>query len=265
MKHAIAGTLALMVTASLVASCSSGTSSSSAGDGGTEDGAASTHASSRSSGSKRDAGHDGGTDARFSSGPGSSTGSWTGSASGSSHASASSSRSGSGAGSSSRASAISTSGSSSGTGTGHDAGPPPACSSTTPCLYVAQDSAGQDTGVDCADAHAVSWFNDASSWGSSTGRIGPGTIVHLCGVIDVPAGTTGLTVQGSGTSSAPITIFFEPGAVLESPYFPTNNYNEAALVMMNQSWIVVDGGTNGVIQDTLNGTPGAACPGGACS
>jgi len=143
--------------------------------------------------------------------------------------------------------------------------PPPACSVTTPCIYIAESSAGQDTGADCADAHAATWFNTAASWGTSGGHIGPGTIVHLCGTFNFAAGANGLVVQGSGTATAPITIAFEPGAILQSPYFPTNNSNEAGLVMANRSWIVVDGNTNGLIQDTLNGSPGATCPGGPCT
>jgi hypothetical protein len=148
---------------------------------------------------------------------------------------------------------------------GDTSAPPPTCSATTPCLYFAATAAGADTGADCANAHATSWFNASSSWGSGAGKIGPGTVVHLCGVIDVPAGTTGLTFQGSGTATAPITLLFEPGAVLESPYFPTNNFDQAAIVMQKLSWIVVDGGTNGLVQDTRNGSPGATCPGGPCN
>jgi hypothetical protein len=149
---------------------------------------------------------------------------------------------------------------------GEDAAPPePMCSASTPCTYVAMAAAGKDDGSDCADAHSATWFNDASSWGAGAGSIGPGTIVHLCGTFDFPAGSTGLTVQGSGKSGAPITLLFEPGAVLQSPYFATNNFDQAGLVLKNRSWVVVDGGQNGLIQDTLNGTQGAACPGGPCS
>jgi hypothetical protein len=228
MQRIPAAPLALLLTLGLTASCSNSNGSPApSADGGSRDAPARRDASGSGSGSTR---HDGGADARSESG----------------------------------------SGSGSGTGARTDAGgdsssPPPACAAATPCIYVAESSAGKGSGADCANAYGVSWFNDSSSWGSSVGQIGPGTSVHLCGVIDVPAGTTGLTVQGSGTKAAPITIYFELGAVLESPYFPTNSFNQAALVMMNQSWVIVDGGTNGLIQNTLNGTPGAACPGGPCT
>ena len=32
---------------------------------------------------------------------------------------------------------------------------------------IAQNAAGGNTGADCADAHAVSWFNTSSNWGSA--------------------------------------------------------------------------------------------------
>src|SRR5271170_5558473 len=71
-------------------------------------------------------------------------------------------------------------------------------------IYVAQGAAGQNTGQDCADAYAYTFFNASSNWGSLAGQIGPGTTVHLCGTITSP-----LTAQGSGTSSSPITILFD--------------------------------------------------------
>jgi hypothetical protein len=132
-------------------------------------------------------------------------------------------------------------------------------------IYITQNTSGADTGVDCADAHSIAWLNNAVNWGTNAGQIGPGTTVHLCGVFNIPANTTGIVVQSSGTAANPITILFESGAILQSPYFPNNNYNEAAVVIMNQSYVTLDGGTNGLIQNTFNGSPGAACPGGACS
>ncbi len=133
-------------------------------------------------------------------------------------------------------------------------------------IYITQNTSGSDTGADCTDAHSLAWLNNAGNWGTNAGQIGPGTTVHLCGVFNIPANTTGIIVQASGTAANPITILFEPGAVLQSPYFPNNNYNEAAVVMMNQSYVILDGGSiKGLIQNTLNGSPGATCPDGNCS
>ena len=140
-------------------------------------------------------------------------------------------------------------------------------------IYIAQNAAGGNTGADCADAHAVSWFNSSSNWGSSSGKIGPGTTVHLCGTSNAPAGSSGyLTFQGSGSSGSPITLRFEAGATLTSPYWGT----KGAISANGGSYLVVDGvctasdsfgrctTTQGTIQATLDGSPGATCPGGAC-
>jgi hypothetical protein len=114
-------------------------------------------------------------------------------------------------------------------------------------IYVAQNAVGANNGADCADAHSVAWFNTPSSWGTSTGRIGPGTTVHLCGTITYAKGTVGLTVHGSGTSTNPVTIQFEPNAILQSPA-------GAGISINGFNYITVDGGSNGVIQNTANGT-----------
>src|ERR1700722_3909463 len=119
-------------------------------------------------------------------------------------------------------------------------------------IYVAQNAAGGNTGTDCADAHAASWFNSSSNWGSSFGQIGPGTTVHLCGTFNAPAGSSGyLTFPGSGNSSNPITLLFESGAVLTAPYWGGNGAIQASGV----SNVTVDGGSNGVIEATANGSP----------
>jgi len=117
-------------------------------------------------------------------------------------------------------------------------------------IYVAQNAAGGNTGTDCADAHAASWFNSSSNWGSSFGQIGAGTTVHLCGTFNAPAGSSGyLTFHGSGNSSNPITLLFESGAVLTAPY-----WSGGVVDINSNSNVVVDGGSNGVIQATANGT-----------
>ena len=87
-------------------------------------------------------------------------------------------------------------------------------------IYIAQNAIGANTGADCADAHAVTWFDSGSNWGSGGGQIGPGTTVHLCGTFSAPAGASEyLTFQGSGTNGNPITLLFESGAVLTATYW----------------------------------------------
>ena len=122
--------------------------------------------------------------------------------------------------------------------------------STAADIYIAQNAAGGNTGADCADAHAVAWFNSSSNWGSNAGLIGPGTTVHLCGTFNAPAGSSGyLTFHGSGTSGNPVTLLFESGALLTAPYWSGSVIN-----ISGNSYVVVDGGTNGTIQATANGT-----------
>jgi len=111
-------------------------------------------------------------------------------------------------------------------------------------VYIAQSSAGAGNGSSCASAAPVSFFNNSSNWGSGSNQIGPGTTVHLCGVI-----TTGLAVQASGTSGNQITIFFEPGAKLSQP--ASTSY---LLSVANKSFITINGGINGVMENTANGT-----------
>ena len=60
----------------------------------------------------------------------------------------------------------------------------------------------------------MTWFNSSADWGAGGAQIGPGTAVHLCGVI-----SSNLTVQGSGASGTPITILFEPNAKLSQLAF----------------------------------------------
>ena len=145
--------------------------------------------------------------------------------------------------------------------------------STATDIYIAQNAAGGNTGADCADAHAVAWFNSSSNWGSNTGLIGPGTTVHLCGTFTASAGSSGyLTFHGNGSSGSPITVHFEVGALMTAPYWGSNG----AISASGGSYLVVDGvctasdslgrctATQGTIQATLDGSPGATCPGGAC-
>jgi hypothetical protein len=131
-------------------------------------------------------------------------------------------------------------------------------------IYIAQNAQGANSGADCADAHAASWFNSSANWGSSAGQIGPGTTVHLCGTFTGSAGSTMLTPLGSGSAGASITILFESGANLTAPYWSTSG----AINIAGRSYLIIDGGTpcgwtwatgsqgncNGYIQATANGS-----------
>jgi hypothetical protein len=128
-------------------------------------------------------------------------------------------------------------------------------------VYIAQNGAGAANGADCADALPVSFFNNSGNWGSGPNQIGPGTTVHLCGTFNGAAGSSMLTIQGSGASGSPITILFESGAQLNAPYWGDNAYSggPGAITCSGFNYITVDGGVNGVIQNTSDGT-GLATP-----
>jgi hypothetical protein len=112
-------------------------------------------------------------------------------------------------------------------------------------FYIAQTAQGGNTGVDCADAYAVTWFNNSGNWSSPTkikGYIGPGDTVHLCGTI-----STELYVGANGISGSPITIHFESNAKISTP---ASNL----LQILGGNYITIDGGTNGIMENTANGT-----------
>lgn len=115
-------------------------------------------------------------------------------------------------------------------------------------IYIAQNATGANNGESCSNAYAYTFFNNSANWAGSGGKIGPGTTVHLCGTFTGSPGQQLLRAQGGGSAGNPITIHAETGAVFTAPYWGT------VISIDNQSYIVVDGGSNGVIQNTANGT-----------
>lgn len=132
------------------------------------------------------------------------------------------------------------------------------CWSSATDIYLAQTALGLNNGTSCANAFIYTFFNSAGNWGTGAGKIGAGTTVHLCGTITGAAGDNMLIANGSGTAGNPITIRFETNAILQAPYF------NIAIYLDGQNYFIVDGGTNGYIKNTLAGTSGMTCPGGAC-
>lgn len=121
-------------------------------------------------------------------------------------------------------------------------------------VYIAAASAGGNTGVDCANAKPLTYFNSAGNWsGSPTGiQIGPDTTAHLCGTF---TGSTGadnyIQMQGSGTSGHNMIVKWETGAIVQAPYFAAAH---GGIDGNAKSFITLDGGTNGILQNTANGT-----------
>jgi len=119
-------------------------------------------------------------------------------------------------------------------------------------IYVAQNATGGNTGVDAANAHSAAWFNTAANWGSGAAQIGPGTTVHLTGTFTGTAGQSMLQVPGSGASGNPVTILFESGCAFKSPVWGSDQ--AGAINITGVSYITLDGGANGAIMNTANGT-----------
>jgi hypothetical protein len=123
-------------------------------------------------------------------------------------------------------------------------------------IYYAQNATVTNDGTSCANAYALhdgtNGFNAAGKWGAGATQIGPDTIVHFCGTYTGTANEQDVFFfQGSGTSGHPITLLFESGANLTSPVWGSFT---GSPITNHQSFIVIDGGVNGVIQNTANGT-----------
>jgi hypothetical protein len=121
-------------------------------------------------------------------------------------------------------------------------------------IFVAQNALGNADGTSSASAYALAWLNAATNWGSA-GNIQPGDTVHLIGTF-----TNTLSVAGSGTAGNPITILFEPGANFTAaawgnPYPASDNFTADPIIstVANLSYIIIDGGVNGLITSTSNG------------
>jgi hypothetical protein len=113
-------------------------------------------------------------------------------------------------------------------------------------IYISQSGSGGANGSSCSNAYPATFFNSSANWGSADTQFGPGTTAHLCGVI-----STSLAAQGNGASGNPLTILFEAGAKLSQPVC---NAMTGCLTLNSRSYITVDGGSNGVIENTANGT-----------
>lgn len=109
-------------------------------------------------------------------------------------------------------------------------------------FYVSQNGSGDGSGRDPDNRASASWFNTSGNWGAGSDKISPGNTVALSGTI-----TTTLSPQGDGTSGNEITILWESGAKLSQPAGTLINAT-------GRDYIIFDGGTDGVIENTDNGS-----------
>lgn len=114
--------------------------------------------------------------------------------------------------------------------------------------YVAQTAGAFSGGTACNGHTAIT----VASFNALT--LSAGDTTYLCGTITGAAGASGIAINQSGTSGNPITVIFDTGAVMTSPYWGTG----AAIGITGDAYIVIDGGgpggTNGIIEDTANGS-----------
>jgi hypothetical protein len=86
-------------------------------------------------------------------------------------------------------------------------------------------------------------FSNQSYWIS-------GNTLHICGTYTGTANSSAITTLGGGTGGNPITIKFENNAILQAPYWSVAN----GAIYCSNPYITIDGGSNGIIQNTANGT-----------
>lgn len=107
---------------------------------------------------------------------------------------------------------------------------------------------GNGSGADSNDLESIASVNN--SW-----PVTAGGQLNLCGTFTNI--NEELNVSASGTPGNPITIYFEPNAQFVASYWPSTAEGGAAggaINIMGQNYIVVNGGANGLIEATNNGS-----------
>lgn len=140
-------------------------------------------------------------------------------------------------------------------------------------IYVSQSGGVFSGGTACNGKTAISLAtaNLAASWGAGASQIGPGTTLYLCGTFTVSNQTVGLNIQNSGTSGNPLIVLADTGMIFQAPSFPGNPVSSSCLSVcggieaIGRNFVIIDGGTNGIVRNTLNGSTTKTCLGGACT
>ena len=115
-------------------------------------------------------------------------------------------------------------------------------------VYITQT--GSPSGQCTTNVQTPAFFNTAANWGSGSTQIGPGTTVLICGTFTGAAGATEFSFQGSGSTGNPVILLFDANAVLTAPYWSANG----AISCSGLQYILVNGGANGTIENTANGS-----------
>jgi len=114
-------------------------------------------------------------------------------------------------------------------------------------FFYANTAQGGNTGADCANAFA---WNDGTNGVNASAKQAAGNKLHLCGTITLGTAATFVTFVNSGASvGSPITLVWETGAILQATYWSSSG----GIIANSRSFIVIDGGSNGIFQNTGNG------------
>lgn len=113
-------------------------------------------------------------------------------------------------------------------------------------LYISSSGAGSVNGTSCANAQTLAYLNSGTPWGSV---IGPDTTVHMCGTFTAVNPNDGIfdLTHCVGTVGHPVTVKFETNAIMQGAVMGQAIYNTC-------DNLIIDGGSNGIIQNTDNGT-----------
>jgi hypothetical protein len=117
-------------------------------------------------------------------------------------------------------------------------------------IYITQN--GSPSGNCTANVQTPAFVTNAANWGTGGSQIGAGTTVLFCGTFTLPAGASLASFLGSGNSTSPITFKLDTGAIIQS--VAMGSASAGAFNCSGKSYVTVDGGTNGIIQNTSNGT-----------
>ena len=114
-------------------------------------------------------------------------------------------------------------------------------------IHIAQTTQGSDTGADAANAHSITWANTAGNNANPkvAGKIGPGDMVIANGTF-----TTAFSGQINGNNGSLITLQLASGAKFSKPHWGTGG----AIYLGAKNYWVLDGGVNGIVEDTDNGS-----------
>lgn len=86
--------------------------------------------------------------------------------------------------------------------------------------------------------------------------LSPGDLTYLCGTITGSYHANILIPNGNGNAGNQVTIALDSGAILQSPVCAPDGGgtgNGGCISLFNHSFITIDGGANGIIQNTDNG------------